>query len=69
MLQKEKLENMKQDMKTMKINVLGISEVSWQGTRKITSRTFEIFYSEGIDMREEWLSHTGSRHDKDSHRI
>ena len=49
MLQKGKLENIKQEIKRMKIIILGISEVRWQGAGKITSGTFEIFYSGGSE--------------------
>ena len=33
----------------MKTNIPGISEVRWQGARKITFGTFGIFYSEGTE--------------------
>ena len=33
----------------MKINILDISEVRWQGAGKITLRMFEIFYSIGTE--------------------
>ena len=49
MLQKAKLANVKQEMKRMKINILGISEVRWKGAEKITSGTFEMFYSRGAE--------------------
>ena len=47
MFQKGKLENIKQDMRRMKINILGLSEVRWQGAGKITSDEFTIVYSGG----------------------
>ena len=47
MLQKRRLDSIKQEMKRVKMNILGMSEVRWQGARKITSGTFEIFYTGG----------------------
>ena len=32
-----------------KINILNISEVGWQGAEKITSGTYELFYSGGTE--------------------
>ena len=49
MLQIGKLDNIKQEMKRMKINILGIRKVRWQSAGKITSGTFEIFYSGGTE--------------------
>ena len=49
MLQKGKLNNIKQEMKKMKIKIPGISKVRWQGARKITFRTFEICCSAGTE--------------------
>ena len=45
--QKGKLENIKQEMRRMKINILGLSEVILQGAGKITSDEFTIVYSGG----------------------
>ena len=36
---------LQKEMKRMKINILGISEVRLQCTGKITSKTFKIFYA------------------------
>ena len=47
MFQKGKLENIKQEMRRMKINILGLSEMRWQGAGKITSDEFTIVYSGG----------------------
>ena len=47
MFQKGKLENIKQEMRRMKTNILGLSEVRWQGADKITSDEFTIVYSRG----------------------
>ena len=54
MLQNGKLDNIKQEIKMMKINIPGIGEVKWQGTGKITSRMSKIF-QEVQNTREEWL--------------
>ena len=35
MLQKVKFDNIKQEMKRIKINIPGISKVRWQGAQKI----------------------------------
>ena len=48
MPQKGKLENIKKEMKRMKINTLGIIKVRRQGAEEITSRGAE-------HEREEWL--------------
>ena len=45
MLQKEKLGNIKQEMKRMEINILGIS------AGKITPETFEIIFLGGTEHR------------------
>ncbi|GFO16672.1 craniofacial development protein 2-like protein [Plakobranchus ocellatus] len=45
LLQKGKLENIKQEMERMKLNILGLSEVRWKGAGKITSGGHEIIYS------------------------
>ncbi|GFO36777.1 craniofacial development protein 2-like protein [Plakobranchus ocellatus] len=47
MLQKGKLDNIKLEMERMKINILGLSEVRWQGAGVITSGNYKIFYSGG----------------------
>ena len=49
LLQKRKLDNIKQEMKRRKINILGIAKVRWQGAGKIIPGTFEIFYSRGTE--------------------
>ena len=38
-------------MKRMKINILGMIEVRWQGVRRITLGTFKIFYSRGTQCK------------------
>ncbi|GFN94781.1 craniofacial development protein 2-like [Plakobranchus ocellatus] len=45
LLQNGKLENIKQEMERMKLNILGLSEVRWKGAGKITSGGHEIIYS------------------------
>ncbi|GFN91316.1 reverse transcriptase [Plakobranchus ocellatus] len=47
MLQKGKLDNIKLEMERMKIDILGLSEVRWQGAGVITSGNYKIFYSGG----------------------
>ena len=47
MLQTGKLENVKQEMKRMKINILGLAEMRWKGAGHITSDGFTILYSGG----------------------
>ncbi|GFO05913.1 craniofacial development protein 2 [Plakobranchus ocellatus] len=49
LLQKGKLENIKQEMERMKLNILGLSEVRWKGAGKITSGGHEIIYSGGTE--------------------
>ena len=50
MLQKGKLDNIKHEMKRMKIIILGMSKVRWQGARKITSQTHECKLAELIGL-------------------
>ncbi|GFO43306.1 craniofacial development protein 2-like protein [Plakobranchus ocellatus] len=52
LLQKGKLENIKQEMKRMKLNILGLSEVRWKGAGKITSGGHEIIYSGGTESEK-----------------
>ena len=47
MLQKGNLDNIKQEMKRMKTNILVMSKVRWQGAGKTTSGIFEILSSRG----------------------
>ena len=47
MFQQGKLENIKQEMRRIKINILGLSEVRWQGADKTKSGKFTIVYSGG----------------------
>ena len=47
MLQKGKLENVKQEMKRMKLHILGLSEMRWKGAGCITSNGYKILYSGG----------------------
>ena len=46
-MQKGKLENMKQEMKRMKMNILGLSEMRWKGSGCIKSDGCNILYSGG----------------------
>ena len=50
-LHKGDVDNVKQEMKMLKVNILGISEVRWQATEKITPGTFEIFYFGGSEHK------------------
>ncbi|GFO33860.1 craniofacial development protein 2-like protein [Plakobranchus ocellatus] len=52
LLQKEKLEEIKQGMERMKLNILGLSEVRWKGAGKITSGGHEIIYSGGTESEK-----------------
>ncbi|GFO31383.1 RNA-directed DNA polymerase from mobile element jockey-like [Plakobranchus ocellatus] len=52
LLQKGKLENIKQEVERMKLNILGLSEVRWKGARKITSGGHEIIYSGGTESEK-----------------
>ncbi|GFO00875.1 craniofacial development protein 2-like [Plakobranchus ocellatus] len=47
MSQKGILENMKQEIKRMKFNILGLSEMRWKGAGCITSDGYKILYSGG----------------------
>ncbi|GFO29451.1 craniofacial development protein 2-like [Plakobranchus ocellatus] len=51
LLQKGKLENIKQQMERMKLNILGLSEVRWKGAGKITGG-HEIIYSGGTESEK-----------------
>ena len=59
-------------MKRMKINILCINKVKWQGAKKITSGTFEIhvhvFYLGGTKHKTE-VYYAEPRHEKNSERI
>ncbi|GFO30004.1 POU domain protein [Plakobranchus ocellatus] len=52
LLQKGKLENIKQEMERMKFDILGLSEVRWKGAGKITSGGHEIIYSGGTESEK-----------------
>ncbi|GFN77569.1 craniofacial development protein 2-like [Plakobranchus ocellatus] len=52
LLQKGKLENIKQEMERMKLNILGLSEVRWKEAGKITSGGHEIIYSGGTESEK-----------------
>ncbi|GFO50026.1 craniofacial development protein 2-like [Plakobranchus ocellatus] len=52
LLQKGKLENIKQEMERMKFNILGLSEVRWKGAGKITSGGHQIIYSGGTESEK-----------------
>jgi exonuclease III len=45
MNEKGKLENIKQETKTLKINVLGLSDVRWKGVGDFVSDDFRVIYS------------------------
>ena len=45
MMQKGKVENVKQKMKRMKINILGLSKMRWKGASCITLDGYKILYS------------------------
>ena len=47
MLQKGKLENVKQEMKRMEINILGLAEMRCKGAGEITSDGLKVLYSGG----------------------
>ena len=47
MLEKQKFRQNHKRNKTMEINILGSSEVRWQGAGKMTPAMFEIFCSGG----------------------
>lgn len=47
LLQKGKLDNVKQEMKRMNLNILGLSEMRWKGAGCITSDNYTIIYSGG----------------------
>ncbi|GFO47125.1 craniofacial development protein 2-like protein [Plakobranchus ocellatus] len=52
LLQKGKLENIKQEMERMKLNILGLSEVRRKEAGKITSGGHEIIYSGGTESEK-----------------
>ncbi|GFO12462.1 craniofacial development protein 2-like protein [Plakobranchus ocellatus] len=52
LLQKGKLENIKQEMERMKLTILGLSEVRWKEAGKITSGGHEIIYSGGTESEK-----------------
>ncbi|GFO32942.1 craniofacial development protein 2-like [Plakobranchus ocellatus] len=52
LFKKGKLENIKQEMERMKLNILGLSEVRWKGAGKITSGGHEIIYSGGTESEK-----------------
>ena len=47
MLQKGKLDNLKQEIERMNLNILGLSEVRWKGAGHITSDNYSFLYSGG----------------------
>ena len=47
LLQKGKLDNIKQEMKRMNLNILGLSEMRWKGAGCIKSDNYTILYSGG----------------------
>ena len=48
LLQKGKLDNIKQEMERLKINILGLSEVRWKGAGETTGKS-KFYYSGGED--------------------
>ena len=48
-LQKGKLDNIKQEMERLKINILGLSEVRWKGAGETTTGKSKFYYSGGED--------------------
>ena len=49
LLQKGKLDNIKQEMERLKINILGLSEVRWKGAGETTTGESKFYYSGGED--------------------
>ena len=47
LLQKGKLDNIKQEMERLKINILGLSEVRWKGAGETTTWKSKFYYSGG----------------------
>ena len=47
LLQAEKLENLKEEMRRNKVDVMRISEVSWEQSGELMSDEFRMFYSSG----------------------
>ena len=47
LLQAGKLENFKEEMRSNKVDVMGISEVRWQQSGELISDKFRMFYSSG----------------------
>ena len=47
LLQAGKLENLKEEMRRNKVDVMRISEVKWQQSGELISDEFRMFYSSG----------------------
>ena len=47
MFQSRKLENIKQEMSRLKVNVLGLCEIRWSGAGKISEEEQILIYSGG----------------------
>ena len=47
LLQAEKLENLKEEMRRNKVDVMGISEVRWEQSGELMNDEFRMFYSSG----------------------
>ena len=63
MLQKAKLDIIQEEMKRTKINILGKSEIRWQGAEKIKPVTFEIrVFIQEVQKRSAYCE--GPRHSK-----
>ena len=47
LLQARKLENLKEEIKRNKVDVMGLSEVRWEQSGELMSDEFRMFYSSG----------------------
>ena len=47
LLQARKLENLKEEMRRNKVDVMGISEVRWEQSGELMSDEFRMFHSSG----------------------
>ena len=48
LFQSGKLENLKREMKSLKVNILGVSEVRWTETGKLVDEETTFMYSGGL---------------------
>jgi hypothetical protein len=51
MIKRGKLENVKVEMKIMKINILGLSEVSWKDSGDFMSEDVRVIYAGGKESQ------------------